>query len=223
MAEKKKQSNQTLALCEIKPMLPQVMINALINDLDNSFTIDTESVESILSRTNTQKLMLKITKNEKIHNIQVANGEFIKLSEKPVGKMRFYEYTKAEYDVEFLIAEKFVNNTILRIKFLEKYNVNIILSERYLQFPTFNVNLTTPTTSLSLPDLELSDKVKCMLTQQDVVIDMINEFVEHSPELEEINNFEHSIILKPSAVFTSKPYSIPMALVEQFKDKLKTS
>ncbi len=50
---------------------------------------------------------------------------------------------------------------------------------------------------------------------------MVKIFVEHSPELEQINNVGHDIVLTNNTPVASKPYGVPLKIQNALRKKIK--
>ncbi|ORD99385.1 hypothetical protein A0H76_942 [Hepatospora eriocheir] len=153
--------------------------------------------------------------------IQVASGQNLVIMDYVELDITFEESPNTVFKTEFLVSDTFIDDLILGLKFLGKNNVDILFSSSLIKFQSFNVAFNTPLSNLSQADIDLAEKVKCLsITQR--VDKIIQEFMENSNNIGEINNVYHEIKLKNDINMCKKPCTVPLTLLEQFKSKINT-
>ncbi|ORD99209.1 POL5 [Hepatospora eriocheir] len=212
-------NNQTYTIKELPTDLRKISFNAFMNNIDTTFTVDTGSYENILSLNEAKNKGLKIYKLKEQVTLQVANKNTIVLTMGASGSIILPTDSDISFDVDFFIADNFVDEIILGLKFLEKFKGNILIKHRMIVLDNYRIPMLTPISSLSKPDALIAEKTKCLLVN-DNISNMIDNFVSKSPKLGLIPNIEHSIKLNENVQIKSKPYPIPLKLLDRFKIKI---
>ncbi len=217
--QKKGNPSKTLHVREYIKQLDSIVIDGNISNMEVSFIVDTGSHQNIMSYKQAKELNLNLQKLEYSREIQIADGNGISIEYETNVSIHFDDL-KEKIEVHFLIAQNFITEIILGMKFLTKNSFNILITENALKSPLYTLKIANQNSSLSYPDQLLSEKSKCLNINKERIENLVTNFLKNSQKIGQINNVEHKIKLKNDDVIVCKPYGIPLKQQKIFKEKI---